>query len=202
VNSVTRRTATVAVAGCTALSLALPAVAAASVPDSAAHAAKGTHTIKSGKTTLSVDVNNYLALSKDGFVIKPTGKAKQPKGTTNVTFPVTGGAVNPKKLTGIVKQTGGLSISNGTITIVIKNAKAHLADRDATASVTGKGSNFVALKISKPSSVTSSAKKASFTGYTVSFSKRAVAYLDRKFATKDFKKFARLGTATTKVRFN
>jgi hypothetical protein len=201
VNSVSRRTATLAVAGCTAVSLALPAVATASVPHAATHAAKGTHTIKKGRTTLSVDVNNYLALSKDGFVIKPTGKAKQPAGTTNVTFPVTGGAVNPKKLTGTVKQVGGLSISNGSTTIVIKNAKAHLAARDATASVTGKGRKFVALKISKPSSVKSTSKKATFTGYTVTLSKRAVAYLDKKFATKDFKKFAELGTATTKVTF-
>jgi hypothetical protein len=193
-----RRIATVVVAGCTALSVGLTGMASAA-PHHAAHHASKSHKIKKGKTTLAVNVPNYLAITGAGISVTPSGKAKQ--SGTNVTFPVTGGKVNPKKLTGTVNQKGGLTLSNGTTTVVMKNVKANLKKKIGYASVTGKGKHFAALKLTKPTSVKSTKKGATFTGYTVTLSKKAVAYLDKAFSTTIFKSHAQLGTATTKVTY-
>jgi hypothetical protein len=197
------RSATTTIAGCLALSLASPAVASAVTAHPASPAkpaAKATHTIKSGKTSLTIDSATFQAVSGAGFTLLPVKPAKLTPALA-VTFPVTGGKVNTAKLTGTIRQTGGLSISKGGTTVVIKNAVANLSTRDATATVTGKGKHFFALKLGKPTKATSTKAKGKITGYTVSLSKKAIAYLDKKFATTIFKKNNELGTGTTTLKY-
>jgi hypothetical protein len=197
------RSAATTLAGCLALSLASPAVASAvtSHPASPVKSpAKSTHTIKSGKTSLAIDGTTYGAVSGAGFTLAPVKPAKLTPALA-VDFPVAGGKVNTAKLTGTVHQTGGLSISKGGTTVVIKNAVANLSTRDATATVTGKGKHFFALKLGKPTSASSTAKKGKISGYTVSLSKKAIAYLDKKFSTTIFKTNNELGTGTTTLKY-
>jgi hypothetical protein len=192
-----RRTAVSTAAGCMALAMASPALAA-----TAAHPAKPaakTQTIKSGQTSLAVGKDAATLELTDGYTLAAVKPAKLTGLTT--TFPVTGGKVNVTKLTGTLKQTGGISIAKGGTTIVIKNAVANLGTRTATATVTGKGKGFSAFKLGKPTGTTSSAKKATITGYTVTLSKKAITYLDKTFKTTVFKKTNQLGTGTTKLTF-
>lgn len=190
--SVMSRTSLFAATTAAALAVAAPGTAIAQ-----SHHASGSHHIKKGKTTLTANLASYAGLSSDGFTIATVGRAKQ--SGQEVTFPITGGTVNPKKLTGHVKSAGGLSITKDGVTIVVKNARSNLHTHKATAFVTGKGKGFTALKLGKPSSVSSDSKSATFTGYEVSLSKKLIAYLDKKFKTTDFKTYSDLGSATTRV---
>jgi hypothetical protein len=196
-----RRTAVTTAAGCMALAMASPALAATTT--TAVHPAKPaakTQTIKSGQTSLAIGQDAVTLVTK-GYALAAVKPAKLDTTTLTTTFPVTGGKVNITKQTGTLKQSGGISIAKGGKTIVIKNAVANLATRTATANVTGKGKSFSVFKLGKPTGTTSTAKKATISGYTVTLSKKAIAYLDKTFATKIFKKDNVLGTGTTKVKF-
>jgi hypothetical protein len=196
-----RRTAVTTAAGCMALAMASPALATAAPVAHPAKPAAKTQTIKSGQTSLAIGKDAVTLELTDGFTLAAVKPAKLNTTTLTTTFPVTGGKVNVTKLTGTLKQTGGISIAKGGTTIVIKNAVANLATRTATATVTGKGKGFNALKLGKPTGTTSKGKTATISGYTVTLSKKAIAYLDKTFKTTVFKKTNQLGTGTTKLTF-
>ena len=188
--SVIRRS-TVAVAA-TAVVLS---VGGASLAVASPHAPAAAHKIKSGKTSLALNGDSVSTLLKDHFALAPTGKAKVNPTTFSLTFPVTGGSF-AGATKGTIKHTGGIKISKGKKSIVIKNLILSLHKGTGTAVVSGNG-KMSALTISDPQG----GSQNSVTGYTVKLSKPLIKVLDKKFKTKDFKKNPTLGTGSTKLKF-
>jgi hypothetical protein len=190
VTSVLRRS-TVAVAA-TAVVLS---AGGASLAVASPHAPAATHHIKSGKTTLALNGDSVTALLKHHFALAPTGKAKVDPSTFSLTFPVTGGTF-ASATKGTIKHTGGIKISHGTTSIVIKNLVLSLHKGTGTAVVSGHG-RMSALTIGDAQG----GSKNSVSGYTVSLSKPIIKVLDKKFHSKAFKKNPTLGTGSTKLKF-
>jgi hypothetical protein len=190
VTSVLRRS-TVAVAA-TAVVLS---AGGASLAVASPHAPAAAHKIKSGKTSLSLNSDTVNALVKDHFALAPTGRAKVNPKTFALTFPVTGGTfANAGK--GTIDHTGGIKISKGKKSIVIKNLILALHAGTGTAVVSGHG-RMSALSIGDPQA----GSENSFSGYSVKLSRAIIKVLDKKFSTKAFKKNPTLGTGSTKLKF-
>jgi hypothetical protein len=190
VTSVLRRSTVAAVATAAALSAGGASLAVASP-----HAPAAAHQIKGGKTTVALNGASVTALAKDHFALAPTGRAKVNPSTFSLTFPVIGGTFAGASK-GTIKHTGGIKISKGTKSIVIKDLVLALHKGTGTAVVSGHG-RMSALTISDPQS----GSENSVSGYTVRLSKPIVKVLDKKFNTKAFKKHPTLGTGSTKLKF-
>jgi hypothetical protein len=156
------------------------------------HPSAANRTISGGKTTIDLNAKTVKALTKDGFSLAPTGKAKAKGGA--LILPVTGG--NYGTHPGVVKHTGGVEISKGSTSVTIKNLIVRTRSTTATAVVTGKG-RVNAIHLGSPQS----GGPHSFGGYTVSLSKSGIKALDKKFSTKAFEKHPLLGVGSTTLTF-
>lgn len=96
------------------LALALSAPPAQSAERSAAVPVTG------GYTLLQLDAGTAAVLTDAGVGIEATGPAIGPAGSTTFAFPVVGGEVNKKQLGGRIVHSGGLAITAGDTTLVVK----------------------------------------------------------------------------------
>src|SRR4051794_8500521 len=125
------------------LRLAVPmaAVALAAGGAAPAMAASGSSAdIGGGATTLQLDPATAGVLAGNGISVAPVGETTA--GTGGVTFPVTGGEIDPKTLIGDIRHSGGLRVSAGSrgltlrsFTVTIRGNGASLSAQVGTARV-------------------------------------------------------------------
>jgi hypothetical protein len=113
------------------LALALSAPPAQSAERSAATPVTG------GYTLLKLDAGTAAVLSDAGVDIEATGPAIGPAGSTTFAFPIAGGKVNKKQLSGRIVHSGGLAITAENTTLVVKRFVIDLDRGVLTAKVAG-----------------------------------------------------------------
>ena len=101
------------------LALALSAPPAQSAERSAAERS-ATTPVTGGYTLLKLDAGTAAVLADAGVRIEATGPAIGPAGSTTFAFPIVGGEVNKKQLSGRIVHSGGLAISAGNTKLVVK----------------------------------------------------------------------------------
>src|SRR5215207_6534038 len=118
-----------------ALALALFALAL-SAPAAHSRTARTTQ-VTGGQTLLKLDDGTAAALSGAGVSVRATGPAVGPAGSTVFAFPIVGGEVNKKQLSGRIVHSGGLAFSAGGTTVVVKRFVINLDTGLLTAKVAG-----------------------------------------------------------------
>ena len=86
-------------------------------------------------------------LTDAGISIRATGPATGPAGSTLFAFPVVGGEVNKKQLSGRIVHSGGLAITAGGTTLVVKRFVIDLDSGYLTAKVAGAGVRIPLLRL-------------------------------------------------------
>jgi hypothetical protein len=121
--------------------LALSAPAAQSAERSA------TTPVTGGQTILQLDGGTAAVLTDAGVSIRATGSAIGPAGSTVFAFPIVGGEVNKKQLSGRIVHSGGLAITAGGTTLVVKRFVINLDTGYLTARVAGAGVRIPLLRL-------------------------------------------------------
>lgn len=123
------------------LALALSAPSAQSAERSA------TTPVTGGQTLLKLDGGTAAALTDAGVGIRATGPAIGPSGSALFAFPIVGGKVNKEQLGGSIVHSGGLAITAGGTTLVVKRFVIDLDTGYLTAKVAGAGVRIPLLRI-------------------------------------------------------
>jgi hypothetical protein len=132
----TRRSALAWTALAGALAAALLALALSASPAQSAERS-ATTPVTGGYTLLKLDAGTAAALADAGVRIKATGPAIGPAGSTTFAFPIVGGQVNKKQLSGRIVHSGGLAITAGNTKLVVKRFVINLDRGVLTAKVAG-----------------------------------------------------------------
>jgi hypothetical protein len=125
----------------TLLALALSAPPAQSAERSA------TTQVTGGNTLLKLDPDTAAVLTDAGISIRSTGPAFGPAGSPLFGFPIVGGEVNKKQLSGRIAHSGGLAITAGDTTLVVKRFVINLDTGYLTAKVAGAGARIPLLRL-------------------------------------------------------
>jgi len=123
------------------LALTLSAPPAQSAERSAAVPVTG------GYTLLKLDAGTAAVLSDAGVGIEATGPAIGPAGSTTFAFPIVGGKVNKGQLGGRIVHSGGLAITAGNTTLVVKRFVIDLDRGVLTAKVAGADARIPLLRL-------------------------------------------------------
>ena len=115
----TRRSALAWTALAGAFAAALLALALSAPPAQSAERSAATP-VTGGYTLLKLDAGTAAVLSDAGVGIEATGPAIGPAGSTTFAFPIVGGEVNKKQLSGRIVHSGGLAITAGNTKLVVK----------------------------------------------------------------------------------
>ena len=102
-----------------ALAAALLALALSAPPAKSAERS-ATTAVTGGKTLLKLDGDTAAVLTDAGISIQATGPAIGPAGSPVFAFPIVGGQVNTRQLSGKIIHSGGLAITAGDTTLVVK----------------------------------------------------------------------------------
>ena len=129
-----------------ALAAALLALALWAPPAQSAERS-ATTPVTGGKTLLRLDGDTAAVLTDAGVSIRATGPAIGPAGSTLFTFPVVGGEVNKKQLSGRIVHSGGLAITAGDTTLVVNRFVINLDTGYLTARVAEAGVRIPLLRL-------------------------------------------------------
>jgi hypothetical protein len=164
-----------------------------------------------GQTTLTTAPGIATALLGHGIVPLATLPATEGAETISggvavrFAFPVTGGSVNLKQLTGTINHSGGILFiapASGK-EIAVSDFVINLKERVLTAIVNGNAKTRVPLLSLSLAGAKIAASKHAVTvsGITARLTKTAASALDATFGTTLFKAGLELGTARTLVKF-
>jgi hypothetical protein len=181
-----KRVLTLAVVG-----LALPLVAASS-----ASAAVG---LSGGSTQVSLNAGTAKALTSLGVSVTPTGRAKA-KGT-RVTFPITGGAIDPATAAGTIRHSGGLRFRGHGNAITLKDYVVTVGQRVRLSARVG-ASRVTVLNLTGTPKVTRAGFNTNVSGLTAELTAAAAKALNTTFGVHAFRKGVKLGRVkvATKAR--
>ena len=129
-----------------ALAAALLALALSAPPAQSAERS-ATTPVTGGQTLLKLDSGTAAVLTEAGVSIRATGPAIGPAGSTLFAFPVVGGEVNKKQFSGRIVHSGGLAITAGGTTLVVKRFIIDLDSGYLTARVAGAGVRIPLLRL-------------------------------------------------------
>jgi hypothetical protein len=132
----TRRSALAWTALAGAFAAALLALALSAPPAQSAERS-ATTPVTGGYTLLKLDAGTAAVLADAGVRIEATGPAIGPAGSTTFAFPIVGGEVNKKQLSGRIVHSGGLAITAGNTKLVVKRFVIDLDRGVLTAKVAG-----------------------------------------------------------------
>src|ERR671911_957596 len=173
------------------LALALSAPPAQSAERSA------TPPVTGGYTLLKLDAGTAAVLSDAGVGIEATGPAIGPAGSTTFAFPIVGGEVNKKQLSGRIVHSGGLAITAGDTTLVVKRFVIDLDTGFLTAKVAGAGVRIPLLRLcAVTGGVRAFPRVLVLSGVNVRLTGTAAGALNQTFDTDLFTGGLLLGKAT------
>jgi Htaa protein len=200
-----------AVAGAVTGVLLGSAAGVASASTASARPASSTVHLTGGDTSLTTAPGIAAALLSHGIVPLATLPATEGASTSSsgvavkFAFPVTGGSVNLKQLTGTIGHSGGiLFIAPGTgREIAVSNFVINLKKGELTAIVNGNAKERVPLLSLSLASAKIAARRhaVQISGIVARLTKTASSALDATFGTTLFTGGLELGTASTVVKF-
>jgi hypothetical protein len=182
------------------LALALSAPPAQSAERSAAERSAATP-VTGGYTLLKLDADTAAVLSDAGVSIEASGPAIGPAGSTVFAFPIVGGEVNKRKLSGRIVHSGGLAITAGGERLVVKRFVIDLDQGVLTAKVAGAGARIPLLRLGAVTGgVQASPGLLSLKGVNVRLTATAARALNQTFDTDLFEAGLPIGKATVVAR--
>ena len=179
--------------------LSLTAAAAAAAVAVPAGAQAATARVDDGQTMLRLNAGTARALAANGVRVGPVAPART--GSSGLTFPITGGAINPANLRGAVSHGGGLRFRAGGRTVVLRNpqytiraGRAALSARVGSARLTILTLNLSRAKVGRDGPLTKTAS-----GIRATLTARAATALNRAFSTRLFRRGLAIGTVRTEI---
>lgn len=157
--------------------------------------------VTGGQTLLKLDGGTAAALSDAGISIRATGPAIGPAGSPLFAFPIVGGEVNEKQLSGKIAHSGGLAITAGDTTLVVKRFVIDLDSGFLTARVAGAGVRIPLLRLGAVTGGVNAAPGVLvLRGVNVRLTGTAASALNQTFDTDLFERGLLLGQATVVAR--
>jgi hypothetical protein len=157
--------------------------------------------VTGGQTLLKLDSGTAAALSDAGISIRATGPAIGPAGSPVFAFPIVGGEVNKKQLSGKIVHSGGLAITAGDTTLVVKRFVIDLDSGLLTARVAGAGVRIPLLRLGAVTGGVNAAPGVlALKGVNVRLTGTAASALNQTFDTDLFERGLLIGQATVVAR--
>lgn len=182
------------------ISRALTLAAAGTLVAAAPAAAQApTAAVGGGQTMLKLDAGTAKALTSNGVKVSLVKPAKA--GKSGLTFPATGGALDPATLRGSVGHSGGIRFRAGRTTVTLRNPRYTIGSGGASLSATAGGQRLTIaslnLKSAKVGTKGPLTKTAS--GIRATLTAGAAKALNQAFRTTLFARGLKLGTVRTEV---
>jgi hypothetical protein len=163
----------------------------------AAPAGAATVSVAGGTTTLELDAGTAKALKGLGVAVTPITPAKA--GSKGVTFPVTGGSIDPATAAGTITHGGGLQLRAGPTRVRLTSFTVGV-DKTPSISVKAGKARLHAFSLSLANAKVSRAGLGTnVSGVAVKLSAKGAAALNKAFGVKAFTRGLRLGTATVRT---
>lgn len=176
----------------TALTVVALGALAVSAPAGAATVGLG-----GGSTTLKLDRGAAQALASLGVKVTPISPAKA--GSKGVTFPVTGGRIDPASAAGRINHSGGLQLRAGSTRVRLTSFVIRVG-KSPTLSVKVGKARLTAFTLALGSAkVTRAGLGTNVTGVVVKLSSKGAAALNGAFGVHAFTRGLRIGTASVKA---
>ena len=163
----------------------------------AAPAGAATVKLAGGSTTLKLDAGTAKALKGLGVSVTPIAPAKA--GTKGLSFPITGGTIDPATAAGTITHSGGLQLRAGATRVRLDELH-HRRRQDADH--LGQGRQGAAARVhalAGRAKVSRAGLGTNVSGVAVKLSAKGAAALNTAFGVKAFKRGLRVGTATVKA---
>jgi Htaa len=195
-----RRVAAV-VAGAT-IAVTAPTVALASSPATsraAAHAASPKIVFYGGVTMLKLNPSTAQALTANGVSVGLASEARSSK--SGLTFPIVGGVIDGKSLSGRIRHDGGLTFTAGGKSLTIRDFTINTTYKRLTAYVDEVKARITVLNLNFGKAKIALGKGTlSVRNVGATLNKQAAAALDGYFSTKLFTPGLPIGTARTSAK--
>jgi hypothetical protein len=182
-----------------ALAAALLALALSAPPVKSAERS-ATTPVTGGQTILTLDSGTAAVLSDAGISIQATGPAIGPAGSPVFAFPIVGGQVNTRQLSGKIIHSGGLAITAGDTTLVVKRFVIDPDEGVLTARVAGAGARIPLLRLGAVGSVKTAPGLLVLRDVNVRLTATAAGALNETFDTDLFAAGLPIGKATVIAR--
>jgi hypothetical protein len=169
---------------------AVPATASAQAPTAA---------VADGQTMLRLDPGTARALSSNGVRVSLSRPARV--GASGLTFPVTGGRINPANLRGSVEHDGAIRFRAGGRTVVLRDPRYTIGARRSTLSAEVGGDRLTIASLSLRGARVGTDGPLTKTARNIraSLTAGAARALNRAFSTSLFAGGLRLGTVRTEI---
>ena len=163
----------------------------------AAPAGAATVKLAGGSTTLELNAGTAKALKGLGVSVTPITPAKA--GSKGVSFPITGGTIDPATAAGTVTHGGGLQLRAGSTRVRLTSFTIGV-DKTPSISVKAGKARLTAFTLSLAKAKVSRAGLGTrVTGVAVQLSAKGATALNKAFGLKAFTRGLRIGTATVKA---
>jgi hypothetical protein len=163
----------------------------------AAPAGAATVNLAGGSTTLKLDAGTAKALDGLGVSVTPIKPAKA--GSKGISFPITGGSIDPATAAGTIEHGGGLQLRAGSTRVRLTSFTIGV-DRTPAISVKAGKARLTAFSLSlAKAKVARAGLGTTVSGVAVKLSAKGAAALNRAFGVKAFKRGLRVGTATVRA---
>ncbi len=147
-----------------------------------------------GDTTLALDEGAADALESLG--ITPGVVAPATAGVDGLAFPITGGRVDTESLAGVIRHSGGISLTKDDTVVELKRFDINIDDKpDLTAKVGGDRVSILKLDLSG-ATIHVADRSVTVSGVEATLTKQAADALNAAFATDAFAQGLLIGTAT------
>jgi hypothetical protein len=163
----------------------------------AAPASAASVKLSGGSTTLKLDAGAAKALKGLGVAVTPLKPAKA--GSKGISFPITGGTIDPATAAGTITHSGGLQLRAGTTRVRLTSFTIGV-DKTPSLSVKAGKARLTAFSLSLANAKVSRAGLGTnVSGVAVRLSAKGAAALNKAFGVHAFTRGLRIGTATVRA---
>lgn len=149
-------------------------------------------------TTLKLEPAVGKALKSLGVKVAPTGPAKA--GASGVTFPITGGAIDPATAAGTIRHSGGLRLSAGKVKVTLSDYIVRIGKQATLSSkVDGGRRARLLVPVTGKAKITRNGLGTTVSNVSLHLTGAGAAALNRTFGVKAFKAKLKLGTLTVRA---
>ncbi len=182
-----------------ATTLATLAMTAALAAPASAQSSPNTARVGDGQTMLRLDPATGRALAANGVKVAPVAPARA--GSSGLTFPVTGGSVNPANLRGAVSHSGGIRFRAHGRSVVLRSPRYTIRAGLATLSarVGSERLTVLRLDLSKASITAGGPLTKTAANIRATLTAMAARALNSTFGTRLFKRGLAIGTVRTSI---
>jgi hypothetical protein len=153
--------------------------------------------LSGGSTTLKLDAGAAKALKGLGVAVTPLKPAKA--GSKGISFPITGGTIDPATAAGTITHSGGLQLRAGATHVRLTSFTIGV-DKTPSLSVKAGKARLTAFSLSLSNAKVSRAGLGTnVSGVAVRLSAKGAAALNKAFGVHAFTRGLRIGTATVRA---